>query len=165
MKSSIRFLSAFRRKPGTFRYNRSEPEQTSLHTAKRRGWLELQQKDWRRGPDSNRRIEVLQTSALPLGYRATSGGPWPMAQPPPRRGSRETLERETGFEPATSTLARSHSTTELLPHPIRDFTALAAQGSIAIPARPARPTPAHPAGSKGTSRRNLAASSGGVGLM
>ncbi len=25
------------------------------------------------------------------------------------------LERETGFEPATSTLARSHSTTELLP--------------------------------------------------
>ena len=27
----------------------------------------------------------------------------------------KTLERETGFEPATSTLARSHSTTELLP--------------------------------------------------
>ena len=27
----------------------------------------------------------------------------------------EFLERETGFEPATSTLARSHSTTELLP--------------------------------------------------
>ncbi len=27
----------------------------------------------------------------------------------------ETLERETGFEPATSTLARSHSTAELLP--------------------------------------------------
>jgi hypothetical protein len=27
----------------------------------------------------------------------------------------EKLERETGFEPATSTLARSHSTTELLP--------------------------------------------------
>ncbi len=25
------------------------------------------------------------------------------------------LERETGFEPATSTLARLHSTTELLP--------------------------------------------------
>ena len=25
------------------------------------------------------------------------------------------VERETGFEPATSTLARSHSTTELLP--------------------------------------------------
>ena len=26
------------------------------------------------------------------------------------------LERETGFEPATSTLARLHSTTELFPH-------------------------------------------------
>ena len=28
---------------------------------------------------------------------------------------KQILERETGFEPATSTLARSHSTTELLP--------------------------------------------------
>ena len=27
----------------------------------------------------------------------------------------EEMERETGFEPATSTLARSHSTTELFP--------------------------------------------------
>ena len=27
--------------------------------------------DWRRGPGSNRRIKVLQTSPLPLGYRAT----------------------------------------------------------------------------------------------
>ena len=35
----------------------------------------------------------------------------------PRRFSLrpEDLERETGFEPATSTLARSHSTAELLP--------------------------------------------------
>ena len=36
-----------------------------------------------------------------------------------RRGARDPadskLERETGFEPATSTLARSHSTTELFP--------------------------------------------------
>src|SRR2546426_5511564 len=33
-----------------------------------------------------------------------------------RVGKRERrLERETGFEPATSTLARSHSTTELFP--------------------------------------------------
>ena len=31
---------------------------------------------------------------------------------PPTRG----LERQTGFEPATSSLARKHSTTELLPH-------------------------------------------------
>ena len=30
------------------------------------------QKDWRRGSESNRRIRVLQTLALPLGYRATS---------------------------------------------------------------------------------------------
>ena len=54
---------------------------------------------WRRHPDLNRRMEVLQTSALPLGYAASS----------------VSLERETGFEPATSTLARLHSTTELLP--------------------------------------------------
>ena len=53
--------------------------------------------DWRRGGESNSRIKVLQTSPLPLGYRAGR------------------LERETGFEPATSTLARSHSTTELFP--------------------------------------------------
>ena len=39
----------------------------------------------------------MQTSALPLGYAANF------------------VERETGFEPATSTLARLHSTTELLP--------------------------------------------------
>ena len=30
-------------------------------------------------------------------------------------GNKRNLERETGLEPATSTLARSHSTTELLP--------------------------------------------------
>ena len=30
-------------------------------------------KDWRRGPGSNRRIKVLQTSPLPLGYRALAG--------------------------------------------------------------------------------------------
>lgn len=44
-------------------------------------------------------VKVLQTSALPLGYAAVFF----------------ILERETGFEPATSTLARLHSTTELLP--------------------------------------------------
>ena len=43
-------------------------------------------------------IAILQTAALPLGYAA------------PKK-----MERETGFEPATSTLARSHSTTELFP--------------------------------------------------
>ena len=31
------------------------------------------EEDWRRGPGSNRRIKVLQTSPLPLGYRALAG--------------------------------------------------------------------------------------------
>gem|GEM_PF-5331525 len=44
-------------------------------------------------------IEVLQTSALPLGYTAIL----------------KKMERKTGFEPATPTLARWCSTTELLP--------------------------------------------------
>ncbi len=35
--------------------------------------------------------------------------PYHLAMPPKK------MERETGFEPATSTLARSHSTTELFP--------------------------------------------------
>ncbi len=66
-------------------------------------------------------MEVLQTSALPLGY----GAPACPAVVACRRGqktrgndraaAREKMERETGFEPATSTLARSHSTTELFP--------------------------------------------------
>jgi hypothetical protein len=32
-------------------------------------------RNWRRGPGSNRRIKVLQTSPLPLGYRALAGQP------------------------------------------------------------------------------------------
>ena len=46
---------------------------------------------WRRGSESNRRIKVLQTLALPLGYRAIPGGairtiprPPPGSQFPPR---------------------------------------------------------------------------------
>ena len=62
--------------------------------------------NWRRQPDLNRCITVLQTAALPLGYAAGDG-----------------LERETGFEPATSTLARLHSTTELFPLWIKDSNA------------------------------------------
>ena len=31
--------------------------------------------EWRRGSESNRRIKVLQTSPLPLGYRALPGSP------------------------------------------------------------------------------------------
>jgi hypothetical protein len=46
--------------------------------------------------------ETLQP-ALNFGAGTLSPDPWFM-------------ERETGFEPATSTLARLHSTTELFPH-------------------------------------------------
>ena len=45
-------------------------------------------------------IKDLQSSALPLGYAAV-----------------QQMERKTGFEPATPTLARLCSTPELLPHP------------------------------------------------
>ena len=86
---------------------------TVLVTASSIGWQPVPvtcRKDWRRRPDLNRRMEVLQTSALPLGYGALSG-----STTKPRVSGREKVERETGFEPATSTLARSHSTTELFP--------------------------------------------------
>ena len=56
---------------------------------------------WRRHPDSDRRISVLLTVALPLGYVA-------LKQTLPWNGS--VLERITGLEPATSTLARWRST-------------------------------------------------------
>jgi putative salt-induced outer membrane protein YdiY len=59
-------------------------------------------------------MEVLQTSALPRGYGADRLFRGLPAHPRPRAGEGK-LERETGFEPATSTLARSHSTTELFP--------------------------------------------------
>ena len=62
----------------------------------------------------NRGIEVLQTSALPLGYAAVLPNPIVQAGFP---GGLFTfcLERETGLEPATPTLARWCSTTELFP--------------------------------------------------
>ena len=57
----------------------------------------------------NRRITVLQTAALPLGYADIIGaGAFSHA-------TLLFLEREMGFEPATSTLARLHSTAELFP--------------------------------------------------
>src|SRR5579864_9218810 len=75
------------------------------------------EKIWRRGSESNRRIKVLQTSPLPLGYRASAQSSAPDESPTAELEltGEKNLERETGFEPATSTLARSHSTTELLP--------------------------------------------------
>ena len=96
--------------------------------------------DLRRRPDSNRCIKVLQTSPLPLGYVAVNEGNFGVTPPYKkspatwwdwgRRGhSKEKrsvftetfgaitdhplprrAERETGFEPATSTLARLRST-------------------------------------------------------
>ena len=67
-------------------------------------------------------MEVLQTSALPLGYGAPRVPREPWRAGADKKGAATTareegekLERETGFEPATSTLARSHSTTELFP--------------------------------------------------
>ena len=57
-------------------------------------------------------MEVLQTSALPLGDGALLNVQITRMRGPGLKGE---MERETGFEPATSTLARSHSTTELFP--------------------------------------------------
>jgi hypothetical protein len=51
-------------------------------------------------------IKVLQTSAL-----AT----WPRRLSNQNGWIKKEMEREKGFEPSTSTLARLHSTTELLP--------------------------------------------------
>ena len=53
-----------------------------------------------------------------LGCRPVSAGQRTCASP----FVDEKMERETGFEPATSTLARSHSTAELLPLVEADYT-------------------------------------------
>src|SRR5688572_33008050 len=88
-------------------------------------------------------MEVLQTSALPLGDGAVRDDDglrednlrracqpnlararlptfanrlrWASTVARLHSPARRWMERETGFEPATSTLARSHSTTELFP--------------------------------------------------
>src|SRR4051812_44686986 len=76
-------------------------------------WL----RNWRRRPDLNR------------GWRFCRPLPYHLATVPNLARNEERavkaracileqareVERETGFEPATSTLARSHSTTELFP--------------------------------------------------
>ena len=54
-------------------------------------------------------IKDLQSSALPLGYAALS----------------KKMERKTGFEPATPTLARLCSTAELLPRLISGIQVVA----------------------------------------
>ena len=62
---------------------------------------------WRRRPESDRGIKVLQTSALPLGYGAVNGNSEQSLSTVPLI---KKMERITGIEPATSTLARSRST-------------------------------------------------------
>ncbi len=55
---------------------RFEEKKTHWHEkAKQTENNEFKGKFWRRGAGSNRRIKVLQTSPLPLGYRALAGLP------------------------------------------------------------------------------------------
>ena len=84
-------------------------EQRKKQTA--RQLISLYQKLMEAPPGFEPGMEVLQTSALPLGDGADE-----QKQHSDTRNFNKKLERETGFEPATSTLARSHSTTELFPH-------------------------------------------------
>ena len=85
---------------------------------------------WRRHPESNRGIRVLQTRALPLGYVALIVGGWWLVVRSYYSANRlirlqpvfiekglklvksflRLMERMTGLEPATSTLARWRST-------------------------------------------------------
>ena len=80
-----------------------------------------QERNWRRGPGSNRRIKVLQTSPLPLGYRALGCLPHGLrivsfhSSPSSYAPEKCRMERETRLELATLALARRCSTTELLP--------------------------------------------------
>ncbi len=62
-------------------------------------------------------MEVLQTSALPLGHVATQLREIACRSAGRLRNSRE---RAMGFEPTTFSLARRRSTTELHPRPIED---------------------------------------------
>ena len=64
-------------------------------------------KGWRRGPGSNRRIKVLQTSPLPLGYRALAGLPHCMhiapnhrSQPGGRRRAEWSGRRDLNSRPS-----------------------------------------------------------------
>src|SRR6266542_7081318 len=75
-------------------------------------------KDWRRRPDLNRGWRFCR----PLTYHLATAPLWLCrgctrwdSCPTSATAGRRKVERETGFEPATSTLARSHSTTELFP--------------------------------------------------
>ncbi len=62
-------------------------------------------------------MEVLQTSALPLGHVAAQLREIACRSAGRLRNSRE---RAMGFEPTTFSLARRRSTTELHPRPVED---------------------------------------------
>ena len=76
--------------------------------------------NWRRRPDLNRgwrfcRPLPYHLATAPAGRRSTGVTARWTAVAMRKRTAREEWSGETGFEPATSTLARSHSTTELFP--------------------------------------------------
>jgi hypothetical protein len=64
-------------------------------------------KKWRQGRESNSRIKDLQSSAVPLSHPAVRYQPILKKKRPEGPFN---MERVTGFEPVTSTLARSRST-------------------------------------------------------
>jgi hypothetical protein len=97
----------------------------------------------------------LQPSPFPAASRASEAGhAGPRRTRRARRGAGvpadSILERETGFEPATSTLARSHSTTELFP-PTRTARQRHTPGSAAVWKPQSYHSAARP--SKATARR------------
>ncbi len=76
-------------------------------------------KNWRRRPDSNRCIGVLQTPALTTWLRRPLNVLFKPTKIFDFRGTPFFLERKMGFEPTTLSLARRCSTAEPLPlyHP------------------------------------------------
>src|SRR5579864_6134547 len=76
------------------------------------------------------RPEIKVSPESGIVYR-TSGDSLPQQNALQRRAPKQCLERETGFEPATSTLARSHSTAELLPLSAIDYKRPILQGQTA----------------------------------
>src|SRR6185503_19474886 len=90
--------------------------------------IEFELRNWRRRPDLNRGSRFcrplpyhLATAPIRNVRSGVSRRPFPLRSLCELQGTtfawieERRLERETGFEPATSTLARSHSTTELFP--------------------------------------------------
>src|SRR5689334_16881754 len=80
--------------------------------------MEQREQRWRRGRRKKFRVISVRKIKRPNETSVRSGA----ASADNFRSLRERkLERETGFEPATSTLARSHSTTELFPPAVNTY--------------------------------------------